>query len=270
MKEFYYRLCKLPAEEDPWDRNIKFARILKALPAIPKEYNGLAGIDFPTPVFGNDTWSNCVTVAKAHHTRWFELYEQGKLIDITDAEVLNQYWDEGSLGCKLLRRIKKPDNGLILLESLKSWRKNGWIAGGQKLDIWAFDQANQLDKEEMQAVLYLLGGANIGVLLPNTAKQQFENGEPWDPYGSGWDSTPGSWGGHGIWLPPVYDYDTTLCVTWGKFQVVTWDFLFKYCDEYYGVADNRDRFLENSPVDVEKFDSYLKEITRRRQYDTRR
>ncbi|MDD5412787.1 MAG: hypothetical protein PHF31_15520, partial [Methylobacter sp.] len=50
-------------------------------------------------------------------------------------------------------------------------------------------------------------------------------------------------------------------VTWGKKQEVSPEFLQTYGDEAYGVVDNRNTWLgDNSPVDVEKLDSYLKQL----------
>ena len=42
---------------------------------------------------------------------------------------------------------------------------------------------------------------------------------------------------------------------------MTWAFWEAYTDEAYGIVDDRNDWLENSPVDVEKLDAYLQEIT---------
>ncbi len=49
-------------------------------------------------------------------------------------------------------------------------------------------------------------------------------------------------------------------MTWGRKQQMTWAFFGKYCDELYAVVDNRDRFVRNSPVDVEKLERYLSQL----------
>jgi hypothetical protein len=41
---------------------------------------------------------------------------------------------------------------------------------------------------------------------------------------------------------------------------MTWRFLDKYCDELYATVDNKDRFVKNSPVDVEKLEEYLSQL----------
>ena len=42
---------------------------------------------------------------------------------------------------------------------------------------------------------------------------------------------------------------------------MTWAFLDTYCDELFGIVDDRDKFVGSSPVDVTKLDQYLKQVT---------
>jgi hypothetical protein len=86
---------------------------------------------------------------------------------------------------------------------------------------------------------------------------QFKAGEAWSLTGSDGEYK----GGHGVYLCG-YDEDGLTCMTWGKKQRMTWDFWDARIDEAYGIVDNRDEWLgEDSPVDVEKLDAYLQEIT---------
>jgi len=66
----------------------------------------------------------------AHQTLRFELVEQGKVIHITDAKVEKEYFKETG----------GPDSGLVVLDSLKLWRKPGWRAAGKRYTIKAFAQ----------------------------------------------------------------------------------------------------------------------------------
>ena len=92
-------------------------------------------------------------------------------------------------------------------------------------------------------------GVGIGVQLPEDAKAQIDAGEPWDVT-NGAGSTPGSWGGHYMY---VCGYTTTgpVCVTWGRKQQATWGWLAKYCDEAYAIFDAKNKFKANI-VDPDK------------------
>jgi len=41
---------------------------------------------------------------------------------------------------------------------------------------------------------------------------------------------------------------------------MTWAFWDRYNDECWGIVDDRDKFVTDSPVDVEALDEYLNEI----------
>ena len=98
-----FKLGKAPAKRDP--RNLKFAAILKAPAKLPTEYDfDLKHPGIPTPMFGNDHYGDCVIAGRAHQTLRFELLEQNKKLQITDAEVLREYKKETG----------GPDTGLVV------------------------------------------------------------------------------------------------------------------------------------------------------------
>jgi len=253
MSKFPYKLGKKRARRD--SRNIRLKAVLRVvLPPIPEIFNVDSSLPapIPTPMFANDQWGDCVIAARAHQTLRFESIEQRKALSITDDEVLAEYWKEG----KVFPCDRKPDRGLVLLESLKKWRNQGWVAGGQQHDIYAFAEILPADMMDVKASIFLLAGTTAGIMVSQSALDQFEVGLEWDLV-----DNPGQLrGGHAIDLVG-YDLDGPICVTWGKLQHMTWRFWNQYCDEAYGIVDNRDRFLEHSPVDVNRLESYLKEIT---------
>jgi len=246
------KLGKLKPQRDR--RNLKLARFIrvKDLPPIPPayDYEMRSGLRIPLPMFANDAWGCCVIAGRAHQTLRFEATEQRRIIRITDEEVLTEYWREQGGDSR-----SRPDNGLYLLNSLKAWRR-GWRAGGQTYDIYAFAELNREKEEEVKAAIYLLDGVYCGLWLPQSAEAELARESPWL---ENWDRA-GGWGGHCVYVCGYSSIGPT-CVTWGRKQLMSWEFWRKYCDEAYGIVDNRDRFMANSPLDVEKLDSYLRKVT---------
>ena len=89
----FFKLGKGPAKRD--DRTLKFAAFLRAPVPVPPEYDfDSTHPGIPTPVYQNDAYRCCVISGRAHQTLRFEDLEQGRLIPITDQDVLSEYWLE--------------------------------------------------------------------------------------------------------------------------------------------------------------------------------
>lgn len=258
------KLGKLPAQFDY--RTLKLSAILRELPPVPDTYDvdwGI-GLNVPSPVFANDRLGDCVIAGRAHHTLSFEGREQKRIIPLTEQDVISQYFKESG----------GVDNGLFLLESLKVWRTEGWSitdkvttrkvlclpmvtkATKNIYTIYAFGSVDWKNPYLVKTCIYLLDGLYTGILLPNSAKHQ----SIWEVDNSP-DGKPGSWGGHCVYIK-CYDADTLTCVTWGARKKMTWEFLYKYCDEAFGIIDQRDSWLgDSSPLDIPKLEDYLKVVT---------
>lgn len=245
-----YRLGKKPAVFD--SRTFKLANILKApvqLPPIPDKYEFCSTNTLPFGMFGNDEWGDCVMVGRANQTLAFEDDEQGKVIPITTDDVLKEYWKEQGWRCG-----KKPDDGLVVLDSLKAWRKK-WKAAGRRYGIYAFASVPVLNHQLVKTGIYLLNGLQFGLNLPLSAQDQ----EVWDvAEGPEYECEPGTWGGHLVWS---LDYNDTgpRVVTWGEIKQLTWAFADIYTDEVFATVD--DKNSKSSTLNVELLDSYLKAVS---------
>ena len=155
-------LGKRPAKLDR--RTLPFKCALKGLPPIPEVFDLESDKNIPTPMFKNDVYGDCVIAGRAHQTLRFELSEQNIYIYISDDEVLDQYFKEGKKFCF----DNKPARGLVMLDSLKHWRNDGWTACGNFYNIYAFAKINQFDLYEVRAAIYLLNGVYIGLALPGS------------------------------------------------------------------------------------------------------
>jgi hypothetical protein len=217
------KLGKKEAVFDP--RTLRAKSILQDRP-LPEVYDvddSHPGV--PTPMYQNDQHGCCVIAARAHHTLRLVL-EHGAMPQITDAEVLATYYRETGGG----------DDGLVMLDSLKAWRRGGWIAGRAVDTIAAFTSIYAWDHQEIKLAIYNLGGVHLGIEMPRAASRQFDAGQPWTVE-SGIDGRRGTWGGHAIYVL-AWDRDGLTCVTWGKRQRLSWEWLDAYCSEAYGIVDS--------------------------------
>src|SRR5258706_250043 len=179
-----FKLGKSPAKRDK--RNLMFAAILRAPVRVPDEYDfDLKHTGIPTPMFANDQHGCCVIAGRAHQTLRFELIEQRAKLKISDKEVLAEYFKETG----------GPDSGLVVLESLKAWRKAGWIAAKRRYRTKAFSEIRVADHASLKQAVFLDVGVGLGLSLPITAQAQTQAGKPWDVR-KGPGSAAGSWGGH--------------------------------------------------------------------------
>jgi hypothetical protein len=240
-----YKLGKLPAKYDY--RTLPLKLILKKLPTIPSEFNvdsQYSGI-YDNFMFKNDQYGDCVIASRAHQTLRFEFKEQKAQIQIPDNDVVREYLLESG----------GADSGLVMLDSLNHWRKDGWTINGQPYCIYAFAKVTYLHHDDVMAGVYLLDGLYAGFLVPASCLTQFRDGQVWDIV----ENDGGIIGGHAIYIVG-YNCIGPICMTWGRRQQMTWAFWDKYVDEAFAIVDNKDAFLRNSPLDIKLLSSYLNEV----------
>src|SRR5215510_874663 len=115
----FVKFGKRAAERD--SRNLKLGAVLKAPVPVPAEYDfDVEHHGIPTPMFKNDDLGDCVIAGRAHQTLRFEDAEQGIILDISEADVVREYFKETG----------GRDTGLAVLDSLNLWRRRGWRAAG--------------------------------------------------------------------------------------------------------------------------------------------
>lgn len=245
-----HKLFKLGKDKAKVDkRNLKFAAILRAPIALPDEYDfDVKHSGIPTPMFANDTYGCCVISGRAHQTLRFEDIEQGAVLTITDKEVVNEY----------LKETGGEDSGLVVLDSLRLWRKKGWRAAKESYKIRAFAQVNLNEHQEVKRAVFMDLGVGLGLALPKTAQAQISAGKAWDAV-SGPGSAPNSWGGHYVYVPG-YTKRGPVCVTWGRRQQMTWAFFDKYCDEAYTIIDAVNTAKTRKALDAGKINAFLAKL----------
>lgn len=285
------KLGKSPARIDP--RSMKLSAIMRTLPPLPDEFDVDRELDIlENRMFANDQYGDCAMASFAKLIMRLEKFEQGQMIDVIDADVVNTYktLTGGGPGWE--------NAGLVMLDVLKYMRKVGITIDGKTYQIHAFATVNWRDHEDVKASIYLLHGLYLGALLPRSAQNQLDSGL-WD-VADGPDGTPGSWGGHAMYgmayrdtgVPPPapatipwytrliqlflslfrkrvsvmrasgYTAIGPVLKTWDKTIQTTWAWWDKYVEECYVVVDARDLWLgDASPLNIETMEGILKEIT---------
>ena len=239
-----FKLGKAAAKPDA--RNFMFAQLVKAKPKLPAEYDfDIKHQGIATPMFANDEYGCCVISGRAHQTLRFELIEQKAELSITDKEVVAEY----------LKQTGGVDSGLIVLDSLKLWRKKGWKAAKQNYKVRAFSEILPSDRTSMKQAVFMDVGVGLGLSLPLSAQDQIQAGKPWDVV-PGAKARPNSWGGHYVYVPG-YTKKGPVCVTWGRKQQITWAFIDKYCDEAYAIIDDVNSFKKKQALDSGKLKEFL-------------
>jgi hypothetical protein len=223
--------------------------LLPTFPPAPPSLDYLSKVG-EFPMYGNDVKGDCVVAAAGHDIQIFSA-NAGKPTTPDSNELIALY-----------DKLSPNDDGLVMLDFLKYWRKNP--IGG--VELGAFASVNIGDETKLQQVMNIFDGIYVGALLPITAQHQ----EVWSA--SAWsrnsDGAPGSWGGHCI---PFGKYHTGAplnfytCVTWGTLQVATRRWMMEYVDEAY-VLIAPDMFNPTSGkapvgVDMAAMEAYLKSVT---------
>jgi hypothetical protein len=246
-----FKLGKAAAKRDA--RNLRFATLVKAKPKLPAEYDfDLKHKGIPTPMFANDEYGCCVISGRAHQTLRFELIEQNAKLAITKQEVIAEY----------LKETGGEDTGLIVLDSLKLWRKNGWKAAKTNYKSKAFTEITPTDHTSMKQAVFMDVGVGLGLSLPLSAQAQLQAGKPWDVV-TGAGSKPNSWGGHYVYVPG-YTKKGPVCVTWGRKQQMTWAFIDKYCDEAYVIIDDVNSAKKKKALDAGKLKDFLDSLDKKK------
>lgn len=226
--------------------DLLFKDVLRAV-RLPDTYDSDVAMGQPidNPMFMNDQLGDCVIAGRAHQTRRFELKEQKKLLPITDEEVQAEYFKETG----------GVDTGLIVSRSLRRWRVLGWTAGGGNYKIKAYSRVSLYNRTQIKAAIYSNLGVGIGFAVPQSAMDQFDNGQPWDVILDDGDIL----GGHYVYIT-AYNPVGLTCVTWGKRQIMTWPFFDKYIDEVWAIIDASNDSRRKLLLDLSVVDRFLAKI----------
>ena len=152
------------------------------------------------PMDGNDVIGDCTVAAIAHMVMLWTA-TTGVMVKPTRDQVVAVY--SAITGYDPVTGAN--DNGAAITDVLEYWRTKG--IAGHKIDGWA--QVDQTNLQEIKQAIYLFGGVNPGLQLPQSAMDQSKNGQPWTVL----KRDGGILGGHSV---PAFDYtaDGGTAATW--------------------------------------------------------
>ena len=237
------------------DRTLQLANFFGVLPPTPDKFDWDAHRK-PLPkdnAWGNFDYGDCVLGTRANDLVRKERFETRRTVPLTAEMVIAKYKE--MTGC--VSPGDQNDTGLVMLDANNDWRA-GWelpVYHGRKYTIDAYGFLRATDHEALRAAIFLLGGIQLGLALPLSARSQVNSGT-WDVV-DGPESEPGSWGGHAVFCKH-YDQGGIWCITWDQEVYMTNAFVDKYADEAWGTVDSLE--THSRYLDVEKLKQYLRDI----------
>ncbi|HXH27266.1 MAG TPA: hypothetical protein VNG90_05185, partial [Candidatus Acidoferrum sp.] len=112
----------------------------------------------------------------------------------------------------------ETDRGTVMLRAMRWWQQYGIAGPGGRAHKLTAYAGVPLDLDIMRRALWLCNGLCIGLQLPKSAMEQFDNNQPWT-------YVPGSEvvGGHCVTLVG-WDPEWFYFVTWGKLWKMSYEF----------------------------------------------
>jgi hypothetical protein len=229
------KLGKQPATRD--DRDLLFANYVKPhqIPPPPDQF-GHETL-FPPKAWGmlgNDEWGDCAWAGPAHETMLLTK-EGGSPADFTATCVLSDY----SAGTGFAPNAGPPgsnptDKGSNVRDVLKYRVSTGIVdAKGNRHKIGAYVALEPKNLTQVYQAMYLFQAVGIGIAFPDSAMNQFHNGQPWSV-------VPGAQVEGGHYVCCVAKRDSIDVVTWGALQPMTVEFFETYCDEAWAYISTED------------------------------
>ena len=246
------KLGKQPAAPRPTDLQFsEFAAEIK-LPSVPSRFgHGNAYKDWK--MLGNDRYGDCVWAGAAHEHMLFNKVVQKEDVPFDDQTVLGDYAAVTGFD----PNDPSTDRGTDVHVALSYRRKTGILdANGKRHQIGAYVALDPKNWEHLEQAAYIFGAVGIGIEFPDTAMDQFSNGEPWDVVNGATIE-----GGH--YVPVVgslHTRDEASAVTWGKRQVFTVRFYEQYNDEAWVYITPDELNSDGTGLhgfDMEKLNEYL-------------
>jgi hypothetical protein len=216
------KLGKLPAR--PGAMKLKLAHFvdMALLPQPPDPNNyGHASSQTVRGVLGNADYGCCFWSGSAHeHMNWAAA--AGRQANFTVNDVLGDY----GAATGFTANDPSTDQGTDMQQGASYRRKVGILdSNGVRHQVGAYLAIEPGNIQEHIVASYIFGAVGIGIRFPNSAMDQFDNGQPWDV-------VKGSRVEGGHYVPLLGRKNGQFMIsTWGALHPMTDAFLSEYNDE---------------------------------------
>ena len=217
-----YPLGKLPAQ--PARPQLKLSAVLQERLAAPPASCDWQSDSITWPMYANDTVGDCTCAGVGHMVNQLTFYGSGTEVMPTEASVLGMY----SAITGYTPSDSNSDTGAYCQDVLGYWRKTG--LEGHKIVAYASLDVSNLT--EVKQAISVFGTVYVGMLFPDSAMNQFDNGEVWDVV----RGTRKPKDGHCV-IVGAYGNRKFGLVTWGQETEMTEAFWRAYVDEAWVVLD---------------------------------
>lgn len=164
-------------------------------------------------MLGNDTHGDCTVAGIAHGQMVWDWATNKAIPTFTSAGIIQQYF----------ALTGGPDSGLNPIDVATYFQQTGLMdAHGVAHKI---DAATAItNTNDLVSAAYLFGFSGLGLQLPDSAEQQFSDGDVWDDV----TSEPDPNEGHFVPVVGRNSKGNIVVVTWGGLQAMTPAYLDRY------------------------------------------
>lgn len=216
-----YPLGKLPAQ--PARPQLRLSAVLQERLAAPPASADWQADSISWPMYANDSIGDCTCAGVGHMVNQLTFYGSGAEVIPTEDHVVAMY--SAITGYNPKR--PSSDTGAYCQDVLACWRKTG--LEGHKIVAYASLDVSNLT--EVKQAIALFGSVYVGLSFPDSAMDQFNDGETWDVVKGARIE-----GGHCV-IAGAYANGKISLVTWGAETEMTEAFWKKYVDEAWVVLD---------------------------------
>jgi hypothetical protein len=218
-----YKLGKLPARAD--SIKLKFADYfdMTKVPTPPKVF-GRQWMVKKWGMLGNDKYGCCVWAGAAHETMVYTAAgAAGAPAPFSEKSILSDYaavtgFDPAN---------PDSDQGTDMQKAAAYRKKVGVIdARGKRHVVESYVAPTPGRLSELILSTWLFAATGVGLIMPETAEEQFDAGEPWTVVKGAKEM-----GGHYVSAVGRNARGNILISTWGKIHEMTPEFYRHYCDE---------------------------------------
>jgi hypothetical protein len=172
------------------------------------------------PIDGNATYGDCTIAGVAHLVAAWN----------AEAHESDPVPNEETIVAEYFKLTGGEDTGLNEAEVLKAWWAEGLF--GEK--IAAYAPVNPKDLLQLHQAVAFYGGCYLGIECPESAQEQFGDGEPWTYV----EDSPIE-GGHCVVALGYGPNGGLHCATWGGIAVLEASFLAHYLDEAWVILPHQ-------------------------------